>query len=169
MSSVELDAIARRGGIVGSIPSYGQARPASIGVLDGGWTAKWRKGTGQYTLFLIPKNERSRAITRESRVARYIRAGMSAYHAGKLDSMQVSQRDKDSLLPILSYVLADAMLPGAMLAHPSLQMPAECPSKDGYSRADWLREWSPVLGPGGLGISARLEALLAQMVKYIVS
>jgi hypothetical protein len=168
MTSVELDAVARRGGIVGSIPSYGPARPAAIGRLDGGWTARWKKRAGQYVLVLVPANDRARAVAREGRVARYIRAGLSAYHAGKLDAMRISQRDKDSLLPILSYVLKDALLPGAMLAHPSLLAP-EYPSKDGYFRSDWLREWEPVLGPGGLGISVRLETLLAQMVKYIVS
>jgi hypothetical protein len=156
MAADTLDAIARKGGVVGHL-SWSWDKPATIGRLAGGWTARWvNAGHGrQRTLVLVPTDPRTRALAREGRIARWQRAGLTRQQAAALDAARVPYRDE--LAGRLAAVLRDDAQRQAMLAHPRQYGP-------GSGRSDWLRAWGPVFGPQGLGLSAPREAALATMV-----
>jgi hypothetical protein len=158
MTAADLDAIALRGGRVGEIGG-GYATTGKVGRLAGGWAARWiaTRGHGnEGTLVLVPTDARTRALAREGRIARYMRAGLSRQQAERLDALR-GVPYKAELAGRLAEALRNDAQRRALLAHPRAYGP-------GSGRSAWVRAWGPVFGPDGLGLSAPREAALAAMV-----
>lgn len=161
MAVQELDSIAlSKAGVVGHI-GYGYAETGDIGLLPGGWTARWinTQGMGNYgTLVLVPQDARSRAISREGKIRSYMDAGLTREQAARLHRARAQY--KEELVHVLADVLACEGQKMALLAHPGTYGP-------GSGRGQWLRAWGQVFGAEGLGLSAPREAELAEMVSAI--
>lgn len=161
MTAAQLDGIAlERSGVVGSIAGGTECR-GEVGQLAGGWGARWINTQGLInhgTLVLSATDRRTRELSKEGKIREFMRAGLSRIQAEQLYRADVPY--KFELIGLLGRVLADPVKIEAMQAHPRTSV--------GYGRVDWLRSWSAVFGPGGLGLTAHREVALAKMVEVVV-